>query len=1041
MTSTVESLLIQHRVERFDLSRPIEATERSVSTELEQKRDLTQEIFPPSPAASDGMPLGTSDAHGNSPAVSQQEGLADVAIVDMSKSYTRQYAIVGDCLQEVECPWPSCSARFAKAELLRKVLRHLGETSIHDKHQAVQILRDKVFGPEMGKGRALSLADYEAMCLQLRLASKDHEPLDTTGARKNSSKRKRDSESGIDLGLAKKIRSKRERSKEPGAEANFDTDSVGPISRRTSSRHSASHARYREGSSDESVLSHMESSKLSFTAPEMIATDETNTPDTLAKETQHNPQDNQSSSPSRLVVLKVKPSVISDFQSLDRSDIGQCKTLHAQPISRSEEARSLGSPSATNRPLHPNGKSAFVQLKKSKARIAQRSSRRAIFETEKNKEHYQDLQTVKCLGACYKKSTTNIECAACTSRIWSSGGCRFIDIRKFASDFSYVLVSQKPDESPSHWIPRLTVPGSDDDASFLLQRIATPLVEMLQHEQRHQENVYIQRKLREHNTRAVCDGCATTIFSGHWVCYICGREYCLDCYDEWLDDEDLESYHQLNTCKRKKNEPPQAHTKALMVPYTRFQDTECDELLKEAIRRRDEMPEIVETGHTIAEGSGEILTLNNLVSMNDPAEGLPYAVGHIDHVSLRSFQAHWAKGTPLSLSGFSERFKLQWTPDYFIEHYGSQPAELVDIINREVLPSSVREFFSGLQSGARESMQHLKLNDWPDVEDFSLAMPDLFNDFEQALPFPKYTRRGGFLNLAAWFPPEYLPPDLGPKLYCAGASSDEDGAQGTTVLHMDMTDAVNIMTWSGPRPQNRRGSAVWDVFPQTASDALRRYLLDKLRRSGDKMIMDDPIRRARFYLHAGDLVALEKEHNVKPWRIYQNPGEAVFIPAGCAHQVCNLTPCIKVACDFVSPENVHRCSAITLADRRLAALAKREDVLQLKNVIYFAFVNVLHRNDPRPTKLPEVVDLTDSVRRRSRPKAKPTQDTQESPRPVNTTTPEQAVSTILSKMIADYGTEAAWQGIRQNVRLRDRITQDISLIFRQDPGPTLSEAL
>ena len=41
------------------------------------------------------------------------------------------------------------------------------------------------------------------------------------------------------------------------------------------------------------------------------------------------------------------------------------------------------------------------------------------------------------------------------------------------------------------------------------------------------------------------------------------------------------------------------------------------------------------------------------------------------------------------------------------------------------------------------------------------------------------------------------------------------------------------------------------------------------------------------------------------------PGDALFIPAGNPHQVRNLSSCVKVALDFVSPENAHRCVTLT----------------------------------------------------------------------------------------------------------------------------------
>jgi lysine-specific demethylase 3 len=79
-------------------------------------------------------------------------------------------------------------------------------------------------------------------------------------------------------------------------------------------------------------------------------------------------------------------------------------------------------------------------------------------------------------------------------------------------------------------------------------------------------------------------------------------------------------------------------------------------------------------------------------------------------------------------------------------------------------------------------------------------------------------------------------------------------------------------------------------------------------------------------------------------------GQAVFIPAGCAHQVCNLADCIKIALDFVSTresrelivgfradatDNVSRCQQLT-QDFRTENFVKawKEDVLQLYNVLW-----------------------------------------------------------------------------------------------------------
>ena len=66
-------------------------------------------------------------------------------------------------------------------------------------------------------------------------------------------------------------------------------------------------------------------------------------------------------------------------------------------------------------------------------------------------------------------------------------------------------------------------------------------------------------------------------------------------------------------------------------------------------------------------------------------------------------------------------------------------------------------------------------------------------------------------------------------------------------------------------------------------------------------------------------------------------GDTVFIPAGAAHQVRNLHNCIKVAEDFVSPENLEWCFYQTEEFRHLSEVhTNHEDKLQIKNILYHA---------------------------------------------------------------------------------------------------------
>lgn len=95
----------------------------------------------------------------------------------------------------------------------------------------------------------------------------------------------------------------------------------------------------------------------------------------------------------------------------------------------------------------------------------------------------------------------------------------------------------------------------------------------------------------------------------------------------------------------------------------------------------------------------------------------------------------------------------------------------------------------------------LKLKDWPATEDFAKFSPTRFDDLMKALPLKEYTHRTGRLNLAARLPSNFfIRPDLGPKMYIAYGDG-KNLEKGTTVLHLDMSDAVNCMVYVG-QPKN-----------------------------------------------------------------------------------------------------------------------------------------------------------------------------------------------------------------------------------------------
>ncbi|VVC30448.1 JmjC domain [Cinara cedri] len=520
--------------------------------------------------------------------------------------------------------------------------------------------------------------------------------------------------------------------------------------------------------------------------------------------------------------------------------------------------------------------------------------------------------------------------------------------------------------------------------------------------------------------REMCDLCKTSIFNYHWCCLKCGFVVCIDCVRDNAQSNTLETESVLlyegNPCFNNDIHRLDQLTITQILPgdslgnISKFMHDECAKrkipLKCDCEQQPANTPEngtqyISSVNITISIDNlfnlhikeNRDALLSNLRNIRVPLYNLPTIFDTNDtppHVwmydkqllrlldpesnsNYKLFQEQWINGNPVIVSGMNKNLKKSlWHPESFSRDFGNQRNDLIDsITGRVICNQRMSIFWKGFENSSKRmrnkkgSPMLLKLKDWPQSEDFAKKLPDRFENLMDSLPLKEYTHRTGKFNLASYLPEFFLTPDLGPKMYIAyGNAGTGHKVQGTTNLHLDMSDAVNVMvhvaitkncsieevlkaideggcTQSEKDRYYKNGEipgALWHIFHAkdvpTIKNMICKYNIDnKVTRDSHS----DPIHDQTCYLTAKHISILFNEYGVKCCPIVQYEGDAVYIPSGAPHQVRNLNNCIKVAEDFVSPENIEHSCRMTQEFRNLSDNhSNHEDKLQLKNILFHA---------------------------------------------------------------------------------------------------------
>lgn len=343
---------------------------------------------------------------------------------------------------------------------------------------------------------------------------------------------------------------------------------------------------------------------------------------------------------------------------------------------------------------------------------------------------------------------------------------------------------------------------------------------------------------------------------------------------------------------------------------------------------------------------------NKLLRLMDP----------VNPENERFFHDQWQRGQPVLVSNVLDHLERKhWLPQSFSNEFGKEKSDFINCMNGNLVRNKdISVFWDGFEVVEKRLRDNegtpmlLKLKDWPPDSDFKKIMPTRFDDIMKNLPMNNYTNRTGDLNIVKYLPQCFIHPDLGPKGYFA-YGSPYYLKEGTTNLHLDVSDACNVMCYIGfPRDKEKTideyveqgflaiidadcdqanidrvvvdgeiPGAIWHIFEASDTDKIRDFLLKIAIEKGFKVAKDhDVIHDQNWYLDRELRKRLYKEYGVKGYAIVQCLGDCIILPAGTPHQVRNIYSCVKIAEDFVSPQQMGFCLHLSEEFRKLTKVRK-----------------------------------------------------------------------------------------------------------------------